>query len=173
MVIADAAAPLPLPGPLAVKSKLLNQAPERTYAVVLDSADEVLDCLTRFARDERLDAARLSAIGAFRDAVLGFFDLERKDYRRIEVAEQVEVVSLLGDVALGPDGAPKVHVHAMLARHDGSALGGHLLQAHVRPTLEVMLVESPGWLRRRSDAASGLALIDPGAAEPLPQSASR
>lgn len=144
-----------------MKDKLLNEAPERTFAVVLDAGDEVVSCLTRFAQMHRLDAARFTAIGAFSDAVLGFFDLGRKDYERIVVGEQVEVVSLIGDIALDPGGQPKLHAHAMLARRDGSACGGHLLEAHVRPTLELMLVESPAWLRRRFDAASGLALIDP------------
>jgi predicted DNA-binding protein with PD1-like motif len=143
-----------------MRSRLLNPAPERTYAVVLDPGDEPIDCLTRLARDERLDAARFTGIRAFSDAVLGFFDLDSKDYERIPVGEQVEVVSLVGDVALGPDGAPKLHAHAVLARRDGSACGGHLLEAHVRPTLEVMLVESPSRLQRRIDPATGLALID-------------
>ena len=146
-----------------MKSKQLNAAPERTYVLVLESGDEAMSCLGRFAREQRLDAARFTAIGAFSDAVLGFYDLERRDYLRTAVHEQVELVSLIGDVALDADGAPKVHAHAMLARRDASACGGHLIEAHVRPTLEVMLVESPGWLRRRHDAASGLALIDPAA----------
>lgn len=156
-----------------MKSKLLNPAPERTYAVVLDSGDEVLESLTRFAREQRLDAARFTAIGAFSDAVLGFFDIERRDYLRIPVREQVEVVSLIGDVALGPDGQPKLHLHAVLGRRDGSTCGGHLIEADVQPTLEVMLTESPQWLRRRVDPTTGLALIDPRADERPPQSASR
>lgn len=144
-----------------MRSKLLNRGPERTWAVVLDPGDEVLGCLKRFAQDEQLDAARFTAIGAFSDAVLGFFDLQRKDYERIAVREQVEVVSLTGDVALAPDGGPQLHIHAVLARRDGAACGGHLIEAHVQPTLEVMLTEAPSWLRRRIDAATGLALIDP------------
>jgi hypothetical protein len=143
-----------------MKSQLLNPAPERSYAVVLDPGEEPLDCLTRLAREERLDAARFTAIGAFSDAVLGFFDLGRKDYERIPVREQVEVLSLVGDIALAPDGRPQLHAHVVLARRDGSACGGHLLEAHVQPTLEVMLVEAPARLRRRSDPATGLALLD-------------
>jgi predicted DNA-binding protein with PD1-like motif len=77
------------------------------------------------------------------------------------VPEQVEVVSLVGDVALGEDGGPKVHAHAVLGRSDGSALGGHLLEARVRPTLEVILTELPGHLQRRHDRESGLGLIRP------------
>ena len=73
--------------------------------------------------------------------------------------EQVEVVSLLGDIALGPDGKPALHPHVVVSRADGSAMGGHLLEAHVRPTLEVVLTESPRYLHRRKDHESGLALI--------------
>jgi len=142
-----------------MKHKLINAGPERTFAVVLDVGDEPVSCLTRFAKDNRLDAARFTGIGAFSEAVVGFFDLQRKDYDRIPIAAQVEVVSLIGDVALGPNGEPKLHAHVVLTKRDGSAWGGHLIEARVQPTLEVMLVESPSHLQRRTDAATGLALI--------------
>ncbi len=142
-----------------MKHKLLNAEPERTYAVVLDAGDEPVSCLTRLATEERLDAARFTAIGAFSNVVVGFFDLQRKDYERIVIDEQVEVISLVGDVALGPDGAPKLHAHVVLGKRDGTAWGGHLIEAHVQPTLEVMLIESPSHLRRSIDPATGLALI--------------
>jgi uncharacterized protein len=93
-------------------------------------------------------------------AVLGYFDWERKEYKRIPVTEQVEVVSLVGDVALDPKGEPSLHAHVVLGRSDGSTLGGHLLEAQVRPTLEVVINESPAHLRKRKDPESGLALID-------------
>jgi len=143
-----------------MKHKLINAGPERTFAVVLDVGDEPVSCLTRFAKYNRLDAARFTGIGAFSEAVVGFFDLQRKDYDRIPIAAQVEVVSLIGDVALGPNGEPKLHAHVVLTKRDGSAWGGHLIEARVQPTLEVMLVESPSHLQRRTDAATGLALIE-------------
>jgi predicted DNA-binding protein with PD1-like motif len=93
--------------------------------------------------------------------VLGFFDWETKKYLRNPVTEQVEVVSLTGDLALGPDGTPSVHPHVVVSRSDGAAMGGHLLEAHVRPTLEIILTESPRHLHKRKDPESGLALIDP------------
>jgi uncharacterized protein len=144
-----------------MKHKQINDAPERTYALVFDSGDEAVAGLAAFAREQRLDAARFSGIGAFERLVVGFFDLGRKDYEHIAIDEQVEVVSLLGDVALGPDGAPQLHAHVVVSKRDGSAWGGHLIEAKVRPTLEVMLVESPSYLRRRIDPATGLALITP------------
>jgi predicted DNA-binding protein with PD1-like motif len=73
----------------------------------------------------------------------------------------VEVASLIGDVALSPDGKPALHAHVVLGRRNGSALAGHLGRAHVRPTLEVILTESPAHLRKRLDPESGLALIHP------------
>lgn len=145
-----------------MKAKVLNEGPERTIALVFDKGDEVMATLQRFAREHNLSASRFSAIGALQSAVLGYFDWERKDYERIPVGEQVEVLSINGDIALDGD-QPKVHAHAVLGRRDGSTVGGHLLEATVRPTLEVLLVESPGYLRKTCDPESGLALIDVGA----------
>jgi predicted DNA-binding protein with PD1-like motif len=136
----------------------LNDHGERTYAVVLDSGDEVVSALTRFAESENLTATRFTAIGAFSDAVLGYYDWDNKQYERIPVTEQVEVVSLIGDVALEGK-RPRVHAHVVLGLRDGSARGGHLLEGRVRPTLEVILTESPNYMKREFDPDSGLALI--------------
>lgn len=144
---------------------LLSDGPRKTFALIFEKGDEVMRETTAFARRERLTAAHLTAIGAFRDAVLGYFDPARKDYRRIPVREQVEVLTLAGDVAV-KDGEPQVHAHVVLGLSDGSTRGGHLLEAHVWPTLELILVESPAELRRRSDPETGLALIDPGTSRP-------
>lgn len=141
-----------------VKAKVINEGPERTFALIFEKGDEVISTLQRFAREHSLTASRFSAIGAFERAMLGYFDWERKDYDRIPVEEQVEVLSLNGDVALDGE-EPKVHAHTVLGRRDGSTVGGHLLEATVRPTLEVLLIESPGYLRKAHDPETGLALI--------------
>ena len=153
-----------------MKSRMLHEVDgQRTFALVFDTGDEVMASLKAFAGRERLSAAQFSAIGAFRSAVLGYFDWETKTYLKRAVDEQVEVASLTGDVALNDKAtdsratdsrAPAIHIHAVLGRRDTSALAGHLLEAHVRPTLEVVLVESPAHLCKRHDADSGLALID-------------
>jgi len=133
----------------------------RTYALILETGDEALACLEDFARREGLTAAHFSAIGAFSDAMLAYFDWEKKAYIDIPVAEQVEVAALNGDVAVAPDDTPAVHIHAVLGRRDGIALAGHLTRGFVRPTLEVVLTESPRHLRKRYDPESGLTLIRP------------
>jgi uncharacterized protein len=131
----------------------------RRFAVLMASGDEANESLLTFARQEKISAASLTGIGAFRRATLGFFDWEQKDYHRILIEEQVEVLSLVGDVTLGPNGGPQLHLHVVIGKRDGSAHGGHLLAAEVRPTLEIVVAESPADLRRERDADTGLALI--------------
>ena len=143
-----------------MQSKLLHEADgKRTFAVILQKGDEAMRCLQDFAAKERLGGAQVTAIGALSGAKLAFFDWETKQYRPIPVEEQVEVASLIGDIAVGPDGKPSVHVHAVLGRRDGTALAGHLQEGDVRPTLEIIIItESPAHLCK-VDAESGLALI--------------
>ena len=133
---------------------------QRTFAVILQTGDEAMSCLQAFAEKERIAAAQLTAIGAFREARLAYFDWAAKSYLPIPVAEQVEVASLVGDIAQA-DGKPSVHVHAVLGRRDGTALAGHLQEGHVRPTLEVIVTEQPAHLCKVKDPESGLALINP------------
>lgn len=143
-----------------MKSRLLQEAAERSFALVMDRGDEAVACLTAFAKEQQLSAARFTGLGAFSEVVLGWFDWEARDYRRIPLGEQVEVATLVGDVALA-DGEPQVHPHVVVTKSDGSAWGGHLLAGFVRPTLEVLLVESPAHLRRVYDPETGIALIRP------------
>jgi predicted DNA-binding protein with PD1-like motif len=144
-----------------MQSKLLNeQDGRRTFAVIMSKGDEVLSTIDAFAKQERISAAQITAIGALSDVVLRYFDWERKDYRDIPVHEQVEVASLIGDVALDPQGEPVIHIHLVVGRKDGTALAGHLGEAHVRPTLEVIVDEQPSYLQKTSDPETGLALIN-------------
>lgn len=143
-----------------MKIKLLHQnGGLRTYVVVLDIGDEIMSCLGEAARSEGLSAAQLTAIGAFSEATLLFFEWQSKEYCPIPVTEQTEVAALIGDIALGPEGEPALHVHAVLGKRDGTAVAGHLKEARVRPTLEILINESPAHLRRMHDPQSGLALL--------------
>jgi predicted DNA-binding protein with PD1-like motif len=142
-----------------MQSKLLHEENDaKTYVLVFETGDEVAGGLVDFAKRHQIGAARFTAIGALRRVTLGYFDWDRKEYEKIPVNEQVEVLSLAGNLVGSPDG-PKLHAHLVVGKRDGTAHGGHLLDAVVRPTLEVMLTQSPRHLERRHDAASGLALI--------------
>jgi predicted DNA-binding protein with PD1-like motif len=142
-----------------MKAKVIEDADDVTYVVVCDPGDEAFGTLTQFARDQDLEASQITAVGAFSGATVGWFDRETKQYRRIPVDEQCEVLSLIGHVAEGPDG-PSVHVHVVLGLSDGTTRGGHLLEGRVFPTLEVIIREAPAQLRKVMNPDIGIALID-------------
>ena len=145
-----------------MQHKLLHETNgQRTFAVVLQTGEEVMASLQKFVAGRNISAAQLSAIGAFSDLILMYFDWAEKNYLRLRVNEQVEVASMLGNVAQAPSGEPSLHIHLVVGKRDGNALAGHLGEGHVRPTLEVIITESPAHLRRVKDAESGLALIRP------------
>jgi predicted DNA-binding protein with PD1-like motif len=115
-----------------MKAKIVDDSDVVTYVVVCDPGDEAVATLAQFARGERLEAAQVTAIGAFERATVGWFDPAAKQYRRIPVDEQCEVLSLIGDVAEGQDG-PILHAHVALGLSDGTTRGGHLLEGLVFP----------------------------------------
>ena len=144
-----------------MKSKVVSgNAEQRTIVVVLETGEEAFATLTLFADAAGISGASLTAIGAFENAVIGWFDIATRSYRKIRVDEQCEVLSALGDIAIGDDGKASLHVHVVLGLSDGSTRGGHLLEGKVRPTLEIVLEESSTALRRRKRPELGIALID-------------
>lgn len=144
-----------------MESQLVSSEPGgQTHVVILDSGEEAFAALTRFANNAGITAASVTAIGAFERATVGWFDFASKTYRKIDVNEQCEVLSAIGDVAVGDDGKASLHIHIVLGLSDGSTRGGHLLAGTVRPTLEVVLTEAPVKLRRKKRADLGIALID-------------
>lgn len=144
-----------------MKSKLVaHDASGKTHVLVLDPGEEAFKSIEEFAARETIGGASLTAIGAFSRATVGWFDIEQHSYLRIAVDEQCEVLCAVGDIALGEDGKPAVHVHVVLGMKDGSTRGGHLLEGFVQPTLEVVLTEMPRHLQRRKRADLGISLID-------------
>jgi uncharacterized protein len=130
-----------------MKNKLIGEASQaakgtkqKTFATIFNTGDDVVSGLKAFAGEKGLAARHFTAIGAFKNVVLGYFDWEKKKYTKIQIDEQVEVLSLVGDVTLD-EGKPNIHAHVVLGKRDGSTCGGHLIEARVRPTLEVMLME--------------------------------
>lgn len=145
----------------------IDESP-KTFILVFKTGDELAEGLLRFAREEKLSAGSFKAVGALSSVRLGWFSWESKQYEpSVTLDEQVELLSLIGDVAL-KDGEPVVHAHVVIGKKDGTAHGGHLLKASVRPTCEVVLTESPTHLQKFIDPDSGLALID---AEPFRKAA--
>ncbi len=133
----------------------------KEYAVIFSKGDEAFSGLTEFAEKYHVTGAHFTAIGALRGATLAWFSPERKMYKKIPVEGQLELASMIGDIAL-VNGKPAVHTHAVVGLPDGTTKAGHVLEAHVWPTLEVMVTVDPNAMRKRLDPETGLWLIDPG-----------
>lgn len=141
-----------------MRSKQISETP-KTFVIVLDTGDEVLSSLKTFAQREHLASGSFKAIGALSSVELGWFNWETKKYQTaVNLEEQIELLSLIGDIAL-KDEEPQVHAHLVIGRQDGTAHGGHLLRAIVRPTCEIVVTENPLHLQKQFDASSGLVLI--------------
>ncbi|ONI92725.1 hypothetical protein ALI22I_02215 [Saccharothrix sp. ALI-22-I] len=146
---------------------VVDSGAARQYIVVMDAGDSALDELLAFAREHRLRTASFTAIGAFSDCTLAFYDVEAKQYLDNPVSQQSEVVSLTGNVVRTEEGDWQVHAHAVVALRDGATRGGHLRRAVVRPKLEAVVTETTHRLTRRFDPDSGLAFIDLGSGDAI------
>lgn len=138
---------------------LLNKEEEKTFILVFDKGDEAVQGLKEFAQERHLAGSRFTAVGALSQVTLGYFDRERNTYKKIPLSEQVEVLSLAGNITAGDKG-PQLHAHIVVGDSQGDAHGGHLLEGRVWPTLEVVIEETPSYLPRKADPDTGLALID-------------
>lgn len=143
-----------------MKGKSVVTAHQTYHFVVLGPDDEVIDALLEYAGQNDIKGGRVTALGAFSSAVLGFFDYSVGDYREIRVDEQVEVACFLGHYAVR-DGTPRIHAHCVLSRKDGSTVGGHLFRAQVHPTLELIVTELPDTFFHHAHPEQGLASLYP------------
>jgi predicted DNA-binding protein with PD1-like motif len=144
-----------------MKSKLVSKPGEtRVWIVVLERGEEAKTQITAFAKFEAIENASFVALGAFEKATIAYFDWQAKKYQSIPVDEQVEVITLVGDVVPDDKGKPSLHAHTVMGRSDGSTRGGHLVEDIVRPTLEITVTELPAHLRRHQHPELGVALIE-------------
>ena len=144
-----------------MKVQLLNPGEStKQYAVIFYQGDEAFSGLLEFAQKYHVTSAHFTAIGAVSGATLGWFDPQRKMYKKIPITGQHEVIGMSGDIALY-QGKPVVHTHMIVGASDGTTLGGHVLAAYVSPTLEVMVTVDPITMQKRFDPDTDLTLIDP------------
>jgi predicted DNA-binding protein with PD1-like motif len=153
--------PVPVGKAPAVQAKLVKNTPgEQVYSIIFFKDDDVMSGLTDFAISHKVSDAHFTAIGAVSGATLAWLDIPKKMYHRIAVTQQVEVVSLIGDIAIF-NGVPIVHMHAVLCKSDGSTVAGHVFELITNPTVEVFMTVNTTPLTKKADDASGMKLIDP------------
>jgi predicted DNA-binding protein with PD1-like motif len=140
-----------------MKTKHLSS--DKSFVLVFETGDKVIENLIEFARDNSVAGAFFFGLGAFERATLAFFDLAKKEYEHIPIDEQVEVMSITGNISMYR-GEPKIHAHAVIGKRDGAAHGGHLIEGIVRPTLEVFVTTAGDGMRRTLDMVTDLPLLD-------------
>jgi uncharacterized protein len=168
LLLPAAAADYVRPGPITAEGKapglkamlLSEQNGRKTWVLAFHKGDEVMAGVTEFARKQHITGARLTAIGAFSNATLAWYDVKRKAFRTIPVRSEVEVVSLIGNITVDQGNSPLVHIHCALGDPDGKLVGGHLLEAHVSVTLELFLTAEPTSVHKVMDDEMGLMLIE-------------
>ena len=144
-----------------MKVRLLNPGEAtKQYVVIFYQGDEAFSGLLEFAEQYHVTSAHFTAIGAVNGATLGWFDPQRKMYKKIPIVGQHEVIGMSGDIALY-QGKPVVHTHMVVGSPDGTTRAGHVLAAYVSPTLEVMVTVDPVSMQKRLDPETDLTLIDP------------
>jgi predicted DNA-binding protein with PD1-like motif len=143
-----------------VKFKQIDEA-SKTFVLVFQTGDELMSGLKKFAEERELPGASFTALGGLSSARMAWFNWENKRYEpSVTIDEQVELLSLIGTIAL-KDGERVVHAHACVGKKDGTAHGGHLLEARIRPTCELVLTIGATPLHKFVDPESGLALLRP------------
>ena len=162
-----------------MRHKLLeHEHGRRKFVLVLDAGEEAVAAIKAFAKQQELQGSTVAGIGAFETCSFGHFNPATKEFTRNDLTLQAEVLALNGNIAgdqLGQndghedddgDGdaeedGPHLHLHCVVGLKDASTRGGHLIAGIVRPTMELIIEESPAHLKRGMDRRSGLVLLQP------------
>jgi predicted DNA-binding protein with PD1-like motif len=123
--------------------------------VSLERGADLLDGLNRAVGELGIEAGTIQVIGALEEGVVGYFDPEAAEYRKIPTGH-VEIASGIGNVSTR-DGTPFVHLHLVLSGPDGAAVGGHAMEGCRAYVVEAYLRKLGGPAPVRHEAP-GIAL---------------
>lgn len=127
--------------------------------VKLGIGDEIMSNLASVAEKEKINAAEVTGIGAVDKVTLAFYKLATKDYEYIDLEEEFEVLSMLGNLTRN-QGKFHPHIHIILGREDLSAIGGHLVEAFTSVTMEIVINVINGRIDRQPVEEVQLDLMD-------------
>ena len=129
------------------------------YCIKLERGDKIIENLTRMCNKESIKFGFLNGIGAVGDVTLGIYDISTKKYSDKRIKKPLEVLSLSGNVTR-VEGERFVHAHVVLSDEEMRAFGGHLKEATVSVTAEIILRKVDGEIKRKKDIETGLNLWD-------------
>ena len=152
--------------------RILDESPgRRTVGVALEIGDQAVASLLRLATELDLGASVVTGVGGFHGVRLAYFagcglhpsrDPEHPDFVENRLDDQFEVLSLAGNLSREEGTrAQHLHAHVVLGRKDATTMGGHLIEANVHPTMELIIAETGGQLARGVDEKTGLVVLKP------------
>lgn len=132
---------------------------EGKFVVVLKKGENVVASLKDFCQKEGIRNGFFYGIGAVGEAEIAHYSVENKKYTSFKLQEPLEMVSLLGNVFLGPENELIVHSHASFSRPDGEMIGGHLVEARISGTGEIFFTPLTSALQKSFDEETGLKVL--------------
>lgn len=139
--------------------KLILQENNR-YLIRFDPRDEIVEGMKDFCRRAGIQGGAFFGIGAAQYLLLSYFNPQKKIYEDYEIADNVEIASLLGNVAF-KDGECIIHAHGTFTYPKGKMRGGHVKKLVVSATCEIYLDAFTKEIQRSYDEAIGLNLLEP------------
>ena len=131
---------------------------DNTIVARIDRGEEIQAQLKEIALREGIRLAEISALGAVNDFTVGVFKTDERKYYANHFTGAFEIVSLTGTITT-QDGAYYAHLHMSAGNDRGEVFGGHLNEAIVSATCEMVITVIDGTVERAFDADVGLNLM--------------
>lgn len=128
------------------------------YVVRLEKGEELVESIKELAKKEDIMLGRVSGMGAVNRVEVSIYGVETKEYLKKEINEEMEIVSLEGNIAR-KDGEPILHLHTSVACEDCRVFGGHLHSADISVTAEIIIDVIDGELTKEFDEETGANLF--------------
>ncbi len=130
----------------------------KTIVARIDRGEEVLAQLKNIALKEEIKLASVRALGATDDFTVGVFKVDEKKYYANHFTGDFEIVSLTGTIST-MNGEYYAHLHMSAGDEQGRVFGGHLNEAIISATCEMVIEVIDGQVDRLRDESVGLNLF--------------
>jgi predicted DNA-binding protein with PD1-like motif len=130
----------------------------RRFMLRFDKGEDVIKGLADFMVSRNFQSGVFQGIGSCTEVELGYFNKNLKEYRKKPFYEDMEIVSVAGNISLF-EGKPLVHCHGVFGRTDFTTIGGHVFRLITLATCEIFLIHMEGTLERLNNADFNLSLL--------------
>jgi uncharacterized protein len=132
-----------------------------THILNFAKGEEVMSGLAAFFKEKGIRAGHITGLGAASQITIAYYNIETKTYERKKFVENVEILSLHGNVGAKEDGEIVVHMHGVFGRKDFTVFGGHIFETVISGAGEIHISSLSGQINRAYDEETGLTLMRP------------